>query len=76
MWVLAAYSHPTLVLLTNWNENHNSNFTALLPPNQNVDHIFCKDNFENLSIDLVYDKILSAGVSKINKVDKIFNFFK
>jgi len=76
MWVLGAYSHPTLVLLTNWNENHNSNFEALLPPNKSVKHIFCKNNFENLSIDLVYDKIISAGVSKINKVDKIFNFFK
>jgi len=39
-------------------------------------HIFCKDNFENLSIDLVYDKILSAGVTKIDNVDKFFNFFR
>ena len=26
MWVLAAYSHPSITLITNWYDNHNKNF--------------------------------------------------
>ena len=40
MWVLSAYKHPTLVLLTNWCENHKENYHALLPPNLNGEFIF------------------------------------
>ena len=31
MWVLSAYAHPTITLLTNWSKNHNENFTAFYP---------------------------------------------
>ena len=31
MWVLSAYAHPTITLLTNWYTNHTNNLYAALP---------------------------------------------
>ena len=76
MWALTAYSHPSLILLTNWNDNHISNFNAYLPLNKNVDHIFCKNNFDELSVDVVYEKIISKGVNSTKKLDIFFSYFK
>ena len=75
MWVLSAYSHPTITLLTNWYEGHNDNFTAALPININGDYIFKENGFNNLKIDEVYEKCINKGVSKINKVDQFINKF-
>ena len=76
MWVLSAYSHPTITLLTNWYEGHKDNFTAALPINKNGDYIFKEDGFRNLTIDEVYQKCLNKGVSKVNKIDQFINKFK
>jgi hypothetical protein len=64
MWVLSAYSHPTITLLTNWYSNHNDNFTAALPINKNGDYIFKENGFKDLTIDEVYEKCIIKGVSK------------
>ena len=75
MWVLSAYSHPTIVLLTNWYENHQKNFSAALPPNINGDHIFKENNFSDLSIEEVLDKCLKKGITKVTKFEKVKNYF-
>ena len=74
MWVLAAYSHPSITLITNWYENHNKNFNSLVPPNKNGDFIFKENGFSNLSTDEVYEKCMSKGVTKSGFLNKIFNF--
>ena len=73
MWVLAAYSHPMIVLGTNWYNNHTNNLKATIPPIQNGECIFNQNNFSNLKIDEIYDKILSYGVKNDNFIDKILN---
>jgi ADP-heptose:LPS heptosyltransferase len=75
MWVLSAYAHPTITLLTNWSKNHNENFTAFLPINKSGDHIFKENGFKDLSIDEVYEKCLIKGISKVGPVDKFINKF-
>ena len=74
MWVMAAYSHPSITLITNWYENHNKNFNSLVPPNKNGDFIFKENGFSNLSTEEVYEKCLSKGVTKTGFLNKIFNF--
>jgi len=76
MWVLSAYKHPTLVLLTNWFENHKENYHATLPPNLNGDFIFKEGGFKELLVEEVYDKCILRGVKKIKQLDKIINFLK
>lgn len=61
MWVMAAYSHPSITLITNWYDNHNKNFKSLVPPNKNGDFIFKENGF-------------SKGVTKTGFLNKIFNF--
>jgi len=75
MWVLSAYSHPTLILLTNWYENHFKNFLAALPPNLNGDYIFKENGFSYLTIDEVFNKCMEKGISKVSKMGKIINYF-
>ena len=75
MWVLSAYSHPTLILLTNWYENHHKNFLAALPPNLNGDYIFTENDFSSLSTDEVFNKCMEKGISKVSKIDEIKNYF-
>jgi len=76
MWVLSSYSHPTITLITNWCKNHNDNFDAFLPINKEGEYIFSENGFNNLSINKVYEKCINKGISRINKMDKIFNKFK
>ena len=74
MWVLAAYSHPIIVLGTNWYENHIDNLKATIPPIKNGECIFNQNNFSNLNSDEVYEKILSYGVKNENLISKILRF--
>ncbi len=76
MWVLGAYSHPSLIISTNWYENHKSNLLATIPPNINSDVIFKENGFESLSIEEIVEKSIKRGVSKVNKIDKFLSFFK
>ena len=72
MWVLAAYSHPSITLITNWYENHNKNFSSLIPPNKNGDFIFKENGFNRLSVDEVLHKCLLKGVKKTSFIEKFF----
>jgi len=76
MWVLSAYSHPSLIISTNWYENHKNNLSATIPPNINSELIFKENGFESLSVEEIIEKSIKRGVVKISKIDKILNFFK
>ncbi len=76
MWVLSAYSHPSLIISTNWYENHKSNLLATIPPNINSEIIFKENGFASLSVEEVFEKSIKRGVSSVNKIDKFLSFFK
>ena len=76
MWVLSAYAHQTITLLTNWYKNHNDNLYAALPSNKNGEFVFKENGFKNLTVDEVYDHCINKGVSKVNKIDQLINKFR
>ena len=76
MWVLCAYSHPSLIISTNWYENHKSNLLATIPPNINSEVIFKENGFESLSVEEIFEKSIKRGVSSVSKIDKVLSFFK
>jgi len=76
MWVLSAYAHPTITLITNWSINHKDNFTAFLPVNKNGDYIFKENGFKDLTTEEVYEKCIIKGVSKVSQVNKFINKFR
>jgi hypothetical protein len=47
--VMGAYGFPQITLLTDWMENHISNFNALAPLNKNNISIFKKGGCDNIS---------------------------
>ena len=49
MWVMGAYSHPAIHLMTNWMANHVQNFDALLPKNKNGHKVFAPGGANNIS---------------------------
>ncbi len=49
MWVMGAYSHPAVHLMTNWMHNHEQNFDALLPVNRNGRKVFAEGGANNIS---------------------------
>lgn len=76
MWTLSAYSHPTLVLLTNWAQDHNENYYAFNPINLNGDTIFLEGGFHELTVDQVFQKCLDKGVKKANQINRFINYLK
>ena len=61
MWVMGAYSHPAINLVTNFLPNHNSNLLALNPINRNATTLFEKNGCDNIPL----DKIISSVQEKI-----------
>lgn len=57
MWVMGAYSHPALHLMTNWMQHHTQNFDALLPVNRNGHKVFAPGGVNNICIDDVIHNI-------------------
>jgi ADP-heptose:LPS heptosyltransferase len=49
MWVMGAYSHPAVHLMTNWMVGHKRNFDALLPRNKNGVTVFAEGGANNIS---------------------------
>jgi hypothetical protein len=49
MWVMGAYSHPAIHLMTNWLDNHVQNFDALLPVNKKGHKVFVEGGANNIS---------------------------
>jgi ADP-heptose:LPS heptosyltransferase len=63
MWVLGAYSHPALHLMTNWLPGHTTNFDALTPVNKNGSVIF--NPFKDTS-NIDYNDVL-------NQIERMMN---
>lgn len=57
MWVMGAYNHPAVHLMTNWMQNHVANFDALLPENINGHKVFAEGGANNIPIVQVLDKV-------------------
>jgi ADP-heptose:LPS heptosyltransferase len=57
MWVIGAYSHQSLHLMTNWLSNHNQNFLALAPINDNATNLFAKGGCDKLRLVDVIDVV-------------------
>jgi ADP-heptose:LPS heptosyltransferase len=53
MWMLGAYSHPAIHLMTNWLPHHTKNKFALSPANINGVDIFAYDGTNNIGHDAV-----------------------
>lgn len=53
MWVMGAYSHPSIHLMTQWLQNHHSNKFALEPKNINGRSVFAAGGVDNISHDTV-----------------------
>lgn len=56
-WVMGAYNHPTIYLITNWLPNHNKNLLSLAPVNPNGINILSEGGWGNLSTDRVIKEI-------------------
>lgn len=57
MWVMGAYSHPAINLMTNWLPNHHSNFSALEPVNKNGFTFFAKGGCDYISTEEVINNV-------------------
>lgn len=57
MWVIGAYAHPSINLMTNWLNKHNDNLLALAPINDNAVNLFEKGGCNNISQDKVVETI-------------------
>lgn len=55
--VMGAYGMPQITLLTNWMQNHISNFNALSPRNKNDISLFAEGGCDNISHETVLDYI-------------------
>ena len=53
MWVLGAYEHPSIHLMTNWSKNHKTNFSAFEPVNKTSVTLFEEGGCDNINIDSV-----------------------
>lgn len=58
MWVMGAYSHPAINLMTNWLPNHNQNLLALEPVNSEADTFFEKNGCDNIEVKKVLYNIM------------------
>jgi len=57
MWVMGAYSHPAINLMTNWLQNHNSNLLSLEPKNKNGITLYESGSCDNIKIEAVLARI-------------------
>ena len=60
MWVMGAYNHPAINLMTNWLPNHNQNLLALEPVNDNSRTFFEKGGCDNIDVKSVFYSILET----------------
>ena len=61
MWVMGAYSHPAVNLMTNWLPNHNQNLLALEPVNDKSRTFFEKGGCDNIDVKEVFYSILETA---------------
>ena len=48
-WVMAAYEHNTITLMTNWWRNHTANLLSLAPIGKNTVNLFGKDSCDSIT---------------------------
>lgn len=58
MWVMGAYTHPAINLMTNWLPNHNQNLLALEPINRAAHTFFEKSGCDNIEVKKVLYEIM------------------
>jgi ADP-heptose:LPS heptosyltransferase len=56
-WVLSAYSHPCITLLSNWLTGHTRNFQALAPVGDNSIMLFEEGKCNNINRQTVFETI-------------------
>jgi ADP-heptose:LPS heptosyltransferase len=57
MWVMGAYSHPAVHLMTNWMVGHKQNFEALTPVNRHGVSVFAEGGANNIDRGHVLEKV-------------------
>jgi hypothetical protein len=57
MWLVGAYSHPAIHLMTNWMPNHRKNFLALEPVNKCGKTLFEQGGCDNIQQTKVLDMV-------------------
>jgi peroxiredoxin len=57
MWVVGAYSHPAIHLMTQWLPGHTKNKFALAPKNINGRDIFAEGGVNNIKHDRVIETV-------------------
>ena len=57
MWVMGAYSHPAIHLITNFLPGHSKNVLALAPINKNATNLFVEDGVDNIKYNDIVSKI-------------------
>lgn len=57
MWACGGYSYKAIHLLTRWQLNHTENDLAFAPVNVNAVNLFAKNGCDNISQDLILEKI-------------------
>ncbi len=65
MWVMGAYDHPAVHLITNWMQGHKQNFSALTPVNLNGLEVFAEGGANNISHEYVLnsvEQIMNGGM--------------
>lgn len=55
MWVMSAYEHPSICLMSNWISGHNKNFSSLNPIGKNTHHIFKEEGTEKITFTEIFD---------------------
>lgn len=69
MFVVGAYSHPSLHLLTNYYHDHNENFLTLAPVNDNGTNLFIPRNPRGLDA-MIPEKVVEHVNKKIEESSK------
>ena len=72
MWVLGAYDHPAIHLMTNCSENHIENFSAFEPINRHSLTLFEENGCDNINIENVISSLdkFSSNDSFIKNIYK------
>lgn len=61
MWVIGAYQHPAIHLITNWLPNHHTNFLSLAPVNDNCVNMFEKGGCDRISTEDVLNNVIKGA---------------
>ena len=75
MWVLGAYDHPSIHLMTNWAENHKDNLLSFEPINKNSHTIFNEVSCDNIQIDELVNLCNKIYIKEKFNIKNVINSF-